>query len=103
MFVYTETPYVWSRTYSFKISDLVKPTAISAKTEIGNTTRFEFPFNNLKKPAPAAYEEIEAKLEGLAETTLLFVYFGVHYVAHWLGVIPRNPASGSIRSTTLKY
>ena len=59
VFVYTETPYVWSRTYSFKISDLVKPTAIPAKPELGDTTRFEFPFNNLKKPAQAAYEEIK--------------------------------------------
>ena len=73
VFAYTETPHIWSPTYSFKISDLVLPTAIPERSDLGDKTRFEFPFNNPKKPAQAAYEEIKAELEALAETTLLFL------------------------------
>ena len=73
VFAYTETPHIWSRTYSFKISDLVLPTAIPERSDLGDKTRFEFPFNNPKKPAQIAYEEIKAELEALAETTLLFL------------------------------
>lgn len=73
VFAYTETPHIWSKTYSFKISSLVLPTAIPRKSHLGRKTRFEFPFNNPKKPARTAYEEVQAGLEGLVETTLLFL------------------------------
>jgi hypothetical protein len=73
VFAYTETPRIWSPTFSFEISELVLPTEIPAKPEIGGKTRFEFPFDNAKKPQHDAYEEVRAGLEQLAETTLLFL------------------------------
>jgi hypothetical protein len=74
VFAYSETPYIWSPSFSFKISHLVLPTALDPNsTEFGDWTHFEFPFNNPKKSAEAAYAEIEAGLNELAETTLLFL------------------------------
>ena len=73
VFAYTETPYVWSPTFSFMIANLVLPWAIPAKPELGDRTRFEFPFNNPKKPASDAYSEIKAELEALAGIALLFL------------------------------
>jgi len=73
VFAYCETPGIWSPTFSFRISELVLPSGLLPKAGLGEKTRFEFPFNNPKKPALAAYEEIKAGLEGLAETTLLFL------------------------------
>jgi len=71
VFAYSETPYVWSPKYSFKISELVLPTAIEGKS--GSNTYFEFPFNNPKKTPEDAYDEIKIGLDELAETTLLFL------------------------------
>ena len=73
VFAYCETPHIWSPTFSFKISELVLPTELKPKSGVGKNTYFEFPFNNPKKPARVAYEEIKAGLEELAETTLLFL------------------------------
>jgi hypothetical protein len=74
VFAYSDTPYIWSPSFSFKIKDLVLPTALDPdKSQFGEWTHFEFPFNNPKKNAEAAYAEIEAGLEELAETTLLFL------------------------------
>lgn len=73
VFAYTETPHIWSPTYSFKISELVLPTSIPPRTELGSKTYFEFPFNSPKKSAQDAYAEVQAGLEELAETTLLFL------------------------------
>ncbi len=73
VFAYTETPHIWSPTYSFKISDLVLPSLIPENIKAGLKTRFEFPFNSPKKSAGDAYEEIEIRLNELAETTLLFL------------------------------
>jgi hypothetical protein len=73
VFAYSETPHIWSPTFSFKISDLVLPIEIAAKNEIGQNTRFEFPFNNPKKNATDAFAEVKAGLEELSETTLLFL------------------------------
>lgn len=49
VFAYSETPHIWSPTYSFKISNLVLPNEINPKPELGNETCFAFPFNNPKK------------------------------------------------------
>lgn len=49
VFAYSETPQIWSGAFSFKIRDSVLPEAISAKPDLGDTTRFEFPFNSPKK------------------------------------------------------
>ncbi|MEN6449109.1 MAG: hypothetical protein ABFC96_01335 [Thermoguttaceae bacterium] len=73
VFAYTESPHIWSPTFSFTISHLVLPTEMPSRPEIGQITRFEFPFNNRKKTPPEAYAEIEAGLDELAETTLLFL------------------------------
>ncbi len=73
VFAYSEAPHIWSPTFSFGISDLVLPTAINSRPDLGKNTRFEFPFNNPKKKSQVAYAEIEAGLEELAETTLLFL------------------------------
>jgi len=53
--------------------ELVLPTEIDPKPEIGTKTCFEFPFNNPKKSPEDAFAEIKAGLEELAETTLLFL------------------------------
>jgi hypothetical protein len=73
VFAYTETPRIWSPTFSFEISDLVLPIEIPASSDLGQKTRFEFPFNNPKKSPLDARTEVSAGLEELAETTLLFL------------------------------
>lgn len=73
VFAYSETPYIWSRTFSFKITDLVLPGELEPKSGLNEWTRFEFPFNNPKKPPEVAFAEIEQGLNELAETTLLFL------------------------------
>lgn len=73
VFAYTESPKIWSPTYCFQINELVLPTLLSDRTDLNGKTRFEFPFNNPKKPREVAYTEVEAWLRDLAETTLLFL------------------------------
>jgi hypothetical protein len=73
VFAYSETPHIWSPSYSFKIEHLVLPSAIAPSRDIGTRTRFEFPFNNPKKPAEQAHKEVGEGLRGLAETALLFL------------------------------
>jgi hypothetical protein len=74
VFVYTETPSVYSQDFSFRILNLVLPEEIPSKSLSSAKTRFEFPFNNPKKPAATAYSEIEAGLQKLSETTLLYLH-----------------------------
>lgn len=73
VFAYSETPHIWSPTFSFSISELVLPSVLSPMDDIQGKTRFEFPFNNPKKPAGDAFQEIKSGLNELAETTLLFL------------------------------
>lgn len=73
VFAYSETPHIWSPTFSFKITDLVLPAPLEPNRELGDRTRFEFPFDNPKKEAEKAYAEVKAGLDELAETTLLFL------------------------------
>lgn len=73
VFVYTETPIIYSRDYSFKILKLVMPQAVPQRPGMSDKTRFEFPFNNPKKCVKDAHEEIKSGLEQLSETTLLFL------------------------------
>lgn len=73
VFAYSESPHIWSPTFAFKITDLVLPSVIEPQKASSNRTRFEFPFNNPKKPADKAYAEVKAGLNELAETTLLFL------------------------------
>ncbi|NLX98634.1 MAG: hypothetical protein GXY83_20945 [Rhodopirellula sp.] len=74
VFVYTMTPTIFSRDFSFQITKLVLPEPVQPDPSIGNRTRFWLPFNNPKKKKPAeAFLDIEAGLNELAETTLLFL------------------------------
>jgi hypothetical protein len=73
VFAYSETPHIWSPTFSFKITELVLPSALPASPDLDGRTRFDFPFNNPKKAPPDACKEIETGLNELAETTLLFL------------------------------
>jgi hypothetical protein len=73
VFAYSETPHIWSPTFSFQITDLVLPSELVPAPDLCNRTRFEFPFNNPKKPAAIAFAEVEKGLSNLAETTLLFL------------------------------
>lgn len=74
VFAYSETPSIWSPTHNFQISDLVLPSEISARPNIGNATVFEFPFNNPKKSAEAAFKETADGLGLLSETLLVFLH-----------------------------
>jgi len=73
VFAYSETPRVFSPTFSFEITALVLPTAVPGANDLGQETRFEFPFNNSEKPPEEAFDEVKHRLEELAETTLLFL------------------------------
>lgn len=73
VFAYSESPHIWSPTFSFKIDELVLPSPISAAKDLGTLTRFGFPFNNSKKPSDVAFEEVAKGLKELADTTLLFL------------------------------
>lgn len=84
VFVYTETPVIYTRDYSFRILKLVLPQSIRAMDGLGDKTRFEFPFNNPKKTAEAAFSEIKAGLEQLSETTLLFLN-NIRYIKWKIG------------------
>lgn len=73
VFVYTDTPVVYSKHHSFRIERLVLPVEVPPKPGLGERTRFEFPFNNPKKNVKEAFAEIKAGLEQLSENTLLFL------------------------------
>ena len=73
VFAYTETPLIWSPTYSFRISGLILPEQITYLPELKGQTQFEFPFNNPKKEPGSAYDEVRKGLNEIAETTLLFL------------------------------
>ena len=73
VFVYTQSPTVRSGDFSFRIVELILPEPIAPDASIGNRTRFEFPFDNPKKPPAEAYAEIAAGLNELDENTLLFL------------------------------
>ncbi len=73
VFAYCETPQIWSPTFSFAITDLVLPCALNPQVGLDGLTSFEFQFNNPKKKPEDAYIEIQAGLNELAETTLLFL------------------------------
>jgi hypothetical protein len=73
VFVYTDTPIIHSKHYSFEILKLVLPREVPATHGLGERTRFEFPFNNAAKEAKAAFAEVQQGLEQLSETTLLYL------------------------------
>lgn len=73
VFVYTETPIIYSRDYSFKIVKRVMPQAVPPRAGLGDKTQFEFPFDNPNKNVRDAFAEVRSGLEQLSETTLLFL------------------------------
>ncbi len=73
VFAYSETPSIWSPTHNFKICDLVLPTEIPPRSAADKATVFDFPFNNPKKSAEAAYDEIAEGLQLLSEELLIFL------------------------------
>ena len=73
VFVYTQSPTVRSGEFSFRIVEMILPEPIAYDPSIGTRTRFEFPFDNPKKPQQEAYAEIATGLTDLDETTLLFL------------------------------
>lgn len=84
VFVYTETPVIYSKNFSFRIVKYVLPQAVPPKPTLGERTRFEFPFNNPKMNAEQAYAEVKTGLEQLSETTLLFLN-NLHYIRWKIG------------------
>lgn len=73
VFVYTQSPTVRSGEFAFRIVKLILPEPIAPDPSLGNSTRFELPFDNPSKPTGEAYAEIAAGLSELDETTLLFL------------------------------
>ena len=73
VFVYTLTPVIHTGDVSFRICRLVLPEIVACEDGIRSRTRFDLPFNNPKKSPDEAFREIEGGLNGLAETTLLFL------------------------------
>ncbi len=73
VFVYTDTPVIYSKNYSFRIREMILPEEVEPKTELGNHTRFEFPFDSDKKDVTSAFREIESGLSALSATSLLFL------------------------------
>jgi len=62
VFVYTQSPTVRSGQFSFRIVEMILPEPIAPDPALGDRTRFEFPFDNPKKPPQDAYAEIAAGL-----------------------------------------
>ncbi|MCO5792684.1 MAG: hypothetical protein HEQ21_07680 [Blastomonas sp.] len=73
VFAYSETPKVYSSTFSFQIENLVLPHEIEPAADLGDKTRFVFPLNSRKKDATRAHHEITEGLTQLGETSLLFL------------------------------
>tara|TARA_R110001592_G_scaffold222022_1_gene477046 strand:- start:9031 stop:12183 length:3153 start_codon:yes stop_codon:yes gene_type:complete len=73
VFVYTQAPSIRSGAFAFRIAQLILPEPISPDGALDGRTRFEFPFDNPKKPPAEAYAEIASGLNELDEKTLLFL------------------------------
>jgi hypothetical protein len=73
VFAYSETPTIYSPTYSFRIEELVLPWEVAPVADLNGLTRFIFPFNNPKKSPKSAYAEVELGLSELSEMALLFL------------------------------
>lgn len=73
VYTYTSSPTVYSSEYNFQIEQRFLPVPVPGREGLGKRTRFEFPFNNLKKNKETAYAEVKVGLQQLSETTLLFL------------------------------
>ena len=79
VYLYTDTPFIWSPTISFKIKELILPVRQEPGSSLGNLTRFRFPFNSQKKSREAAYEEVSLGLRNLSNKD------AVVFEQDWLG------------------
>jgi hypothetical protein len=73
VFVYTQAPSIRSGDFAFRIVQLILPEPMASDGALNGRTRFEFPFDNPKKPPKEAYAEIASGLNELDEKTLLFL------------------------------
>ncbi len=73
IFAYSQTPYIWSPSYNFKIEELILPSEIQPYPNLNGKTRFEFPFNHEFKNKTDAFTETFEGLKDLSNTTLLFL------------------------------
>jgi hypothetical protein len=75
VFAYTNIPEIHSGDFHFRIRDLVVPETDGAEQYQTDSkrTRFIFPFDNPKKPAATAIQEISKGLQALSDNTLLFL------------------------------
>lgn len=73
VFVYTDSPRIYSPTFSFEISDFVLPNELPNDSSINSLTRFELPFNSSKKSAPTAFAEVSTGLRDISDKTLLYL------------------------------
>ena len=73
VFVYTQAPSIRSGDFAFRIVQLILPEPTALDGPLEERTRFEFPFDNPKKPPQDAYSEIVSGLNDLDEKALLFL------------------------------
>lgn len=74
VFAYTGTPEIHSGDFHFQIRNLVVPEPLGMGKPVAlPKTRFVFPFDNPRKPARQAVEEVEQGLRALGDNTLLFL------------------------------
>jgi hypothetical protein len=73
VFVYTDTPAIYSQRFSFRIEELILPRSIEPAPCLGGKTRFELPFNKPKMPRSKAFSEVRDGLQQLSEISLLFL------------------------------
>ena len=73
VFVYTQAPAIRSGEFAFRIVELVLPEPIAIDGPLNGRTRFDFPFDNPKKPPQEAHAEIASGLNDLDEKSLLFL------------------------------
>lgn len=73
VFVYTQAPSIRSGDFAFQIAQLILPEPIEPDASPNGRTRFEFPFDNPRKPLSEAYSEIASGLNELDEKSLLFL------------------------------
>ncbi len=73
VFVYTQAPSIRSGDFAFRIVRLTLPESIAPGAPFNGQTRFEFSFDNPKKPPQEAHAEIASGLHDLDEKSLLFL------------------------------
>lgn len=73
VFSYTTSPQIFSGDFHFEIRNLVVPYMIKPINKKTDETVFIFSFNNARKPANIAFQEIKKGLKELNKITLLFL------------------------------